>query len=141
MRMRYLANLALAAVAVCLVVFTQAFAAATVVWLTFALAIALTVIAVPMLGMRPTAQRAIGAIAALIAIYTIPASLVFASATVVWVGFSTGVALAALGAAGLTLHEYTTERVVHALEVAAPPVSVNGQSHAGADRERELVSS
>jgi hypothetical protein len=94
-----------------------------------------------MLRLRPLGQRGVGAIAALIAIYTIPASLVLAPATVMWVGFSTGIALAALGVIGLTLHEYTTERVVHSLDVTRSRAAVNRQARASNDRERELVPS
>jgi hypothetical protein len=42
----------------------------------------------------------------------------FAGATITWLGFAAGAALFALAIVGLTLHELTTERVVHSIEVS-----------------------
>jgi len=65
-------------------------------------------------------QRGIGGTAAILGAWTIVASMVFAPITVLWLGFAAALGFAALGIAGLIVHEYETERVVHELEVVAP---------------------
>ena len=45
------------------------------------------------------------------------AHLVFSGATTRWLGFADGCGLLGLAIAGLVLHELSTERVVHSLEV------------------------
>lgn len=118
MRIRYLSNLVLALVAGFLVVATQAFALPTVKWLTFAIAIGATVISLGTGAVRiPLAQRLISAVAAVIGVWTIVASLVFSLHTVMWLGFASAVALVGLAVIGLTVHELSTERVVHSIEV------------------------
>lgn len=122
MSTRYLNNLALTLVAGFLVVATQAFIPTTVAWLSFAIAITFTVISLEMLVVRTTiAQRVISGLTGVIGIWTIVASLVFPATTVVWLGFAAGAAVVALGVAGLTAHELTTERVVHSLQVEREP--------------------
>ena len=128
---RYLSNLALTAAAGFLVVAEFAFTLTTAAWLTFALAIGFVAISGFMLiAGRHIVQRAIGGLGLVIGAWTIVASLVFAPATVMWLGFASAVALVALGIAGLTSHELTTERVVHSLQVQREPVAV---------REREPI--
>ncbi len=118
MRIRYLSNLVLALVAGFLVVATQAFALPAVKWLTFAIAIGATVISLGTGAIRvPVAQRVISALAAVIGVWTIVASLVFSLHTVMWLGFASAVALVGLAVVGLTVHELSTERVVHSIEV------------------------
>ena len=58
--------------------------------------------------------------AAILGAWTIVASMGFAPITVLWLGFAAALGFAALGIAGLIVHEYETERVVHELEVVAP---------------------
>lgn len=123
---RYLSNLALTLAAAFLVVAEFAFSLSTAAWLTFALAIGFVAISGFMLvSGRGIAQRAIGGITLVIGAWTIVASLVFAPATVMWLGFASAVALVALGVTGLTAHELTTERVVHSLQVQREPVAVH----------------
>jgi hypothetical protein len=118
MSIRYLTNMLLALVAATLVVFTMAFAPGVAATLTFAFAIALTVIgAASLIAPTGIVQRVIGGIVAVIGAWTIVASLVFAAPTVLWLGFAAGAAAVGLAVIGLTVHELTTERVVHSLEV------------------------
>jgi hypothetical protein len=119
MTTRFLSNLALALLGGFLVVATQAFALGAVTWLTFAIAIGALVVGVGMTTLvRDLPQRGIGAAAAVIGIWTIVASMVFAPGTVMWLGFASALAFVALAVAGLIAHELRTERVVHSLEVA-----------------------
>ena len=118
MNTRYLSNLVLAIIAGFLVVATQAFALPAVTALVFAIAIAITVLSLGTLALRPTlAQRGISGVATVIGIWTIVASLVFAPSTVLWLGFASAVAVVGLAIGGLTAHELTTERVVHSLDI------------------------
>lgn len=118
MRIRYLSNLVLALLAGFLVVATQAFALPAVKWLTFAIAIGAAVISLGTGVARiPLTQRVISAVAAVVGAWTIVASLVFSLHTVMWLGFASAVALVGLAVVGLTIHELSTERVVHSIEV------------------------
>jgi hypothetical protein len=124
MSTRYLSNLALTLAASFLVVATQAFSLSTVMWLTFALAIAFTVVGLYMVALeRTVVQRIIGGLTGVIGAWTIVASLVFGLVTVQWLGFAAAVALVGLGVIGMTVHELTTERVVHSLQVEREPVA------------------
>jgi hypothetical protein len=118
MRIRYLYNMVLAVAAGFLVVVTQAFAPVPVAWLTFAIAVGATLFSAGMLVLPVgIVQRVLSGVSAIIGVWTIVASLVFAPTTVVWLGFASAIALVALAVGGLTVHELTTERVVHSLEV------------------------
>jgi hypothetical protein len=124
MSTRYLSNLALTVAAGFLVVATQAFTLGTVTSLTFALSIGFLVISLFMLiSDRTLVQRAIGGVGAVIGAWTIVASLVFTQTTVQTLGFAAALAMAGLGLIGLTVHELTTERVVHSLEVEREPAA------------------
>lgn len=124
MSTRYLSNLVLTLMAGFLVVATQAFAPGTVAWLTFAIAVPALLIGLSLTLRRFSGvQRALGGIIAALSAWTIVASLVFAPTTALWLGFASAVALVALGIAGLTAHELTTERVVHSLEVEREPMA------------------
>ncbi len=123
MNTRYLSNLGLALGAGFLVVATQAFSAPVAAALTFAIAIGATVLSVGTTAIRTTiAQRVISGVAAVIGAWTIVASLVFFPTTVVWLGFASALAFVGLAVLGLTVHELTTERVVHSLEVEREPL-------------------
>lgn len=118
MSIRYLYNITLGVAAAFLIVATQAFAAPTVAWLTFAIAAGATVTSLGMLAVRSgIGQRSLTGLAGALGIWTIVASLVFVPTTVVWLGFASALAFAGLALAGLTLHELTTERVVHSFQV------------------------
>lgn len=122
---RYLSGLALMLGAGFLVVATRAFPPATVAWLTFAIAIGAAFIGTRMmLGPDMTGyHRVIGGLVGVLSAWTIVASLVFLPATVVWLGFASACAYVALGVGGLTVHELTTERIVHSLEVEHRPAA------------------
>lgn len=122
MSIRYLSNLALALITGFLVVATQAFALPAVQWLVFAIATGATVISLGTLATdRNIVQRTISGLAAVVGGWTIVASLVFGLGTVMWLGFAGALALIGLALIGLTVHEFSTERVVHSLEVESEP--------------------
>jgi hypothetical protein len=117
MSIRYLYNTGVALAAGFLVVATQSFSAAVVAWLTFGIAAAITLASLGIIAAPGgLAQRVLGGATLTLGVWTIVASLVFVPATVVWLGFASALAFVGLALAGLTIHEFTTERVVHSLE-------------------------
>ncbi|MHB1572233.1 MAG: hypothetical protein ACYC0H_23920 [Solirubrobacteraceae bacterium] len=120
---RYLSSLALILGAGFLVVATQAFAPITVAWLTFAIAAGAAFVGMWMIfGPTMTVyHRVLGGLVGVLSAWTIVASLVFLPATVLWLGFASAIGFVALGVGGLTAHELTAERVIHALEIEHKP--------------------
>jgi asparagine N-glycosylation enzyme membrane subunit Stt3 len=116
---RYVTNLTLALTAGFLVVASQAFSAGTYSWLSFGVGLAIGAIALGCVALRRRGifQRSLDAAIGVLAAWIIVSSLVFGAGVVVWLGFSTGVAVLALAIAGLTANELSAERVVHSLEV------------------------
>ena len=120
MKIRFYYNSLLAIAAGFLVVATQAFAPVTVAWLTFAIAVGITVAALATVPSRiGLVQRILSSLTVVLGAWTIVMSLVFAPTTVLWLGFASAIAFVALAMGGLTAHELTTERVVHSLAVSS----------------------
>lgn len=120
MRTRFFYNSLLALAAGFLVVATQAFAPVTVAWLTFGIAAGITLVGLVSLPLPfGLLQRGLSALTVALGIWTIVASLVFAPTTVVWLGFASALGFVALAFGGLTVHELTTERIVHSLDISA----------------------
>ena len=118
MNSRFLTNAALSIAGGFTVVASMAWAPATFSWLMFAAGI----VAVALAGAivvrgRGLAQRSLDGILAILGAWTIVASLVFAGSVITWLGFASGAAFVGLALVGLVLHELSTERVVHSLEV------------------------
>jgi hypothetical protein len=152
LRARYVVTMALAAAAGFLVVATFAFAESTAQAIGFALGIGLTagasallwlhvsnrgrqVIGLPWRGLRLAAWNAIGGVAATLGAWQIVQTLVFGATTSRWLSFANGCAMLGLMVAGLVLHELSTERVVHALEV----VDARSDQVPSVERERDHV--
>ena len=98
-----------------------AFTSSDAIWIAFGLAIAalafsITATAVA-LRRENHAFSGLGALSALVAVWTILANRVFANPTALWIGFAGGIALLLISLRALALHETTVERVVHALEL------------------------
>jgi hypothetical protein len=70
---------------------------------------------------------------AVLGAWNIVQSQVFAQGTVRWLTFADGLGLLGLALGGLVLHELSTERVVHALEVVGS--AIDSDREAEADRE------
>jgi hypothetical protein len=120
MNSRYLTNVALTIAGAFLVVASQAFAVSTFEWLMFGIGVlAVLLAATIVLDSRGPAQNSLDGIIGILGAWTILASLVFAGSTVTWLGFASGAGFVALAVIGLTLHELSTERVVHSIEVRA----------------------
>jgi hypothetical protein len=123
MSTRFLSSLALALAAGFLVVATLAFSPGTVAWISFGIAVAITMVGLAMLPSRNSIQRVVAGLVTLLGAWTIVASLVFAPATVVWLAFASALAVVGLSVLGLTAHELSTERVVHSLEIEREAVA------------------
>jgi hypothetical protein len=126
---RYLSNLALAVVAGFEIVAFQAFSAPVYAWLAFGGGVAIVTIALATgAADRGKAQRALDARAAVAGGWIIVSSLVFASSTVVWLGFSAAGAVAVLAVVGLTLHELRDERTLRAVDMKTNQTSPSGRT-------------
>jgi hypothetical protein len=119
MRTRFITNLVLGAVAGFVVVASQAFAAGVTAWVTFGVAIGvlLALGAAQLDPRRALLQRALDGAVAVLAAWSVVASVVFAGATVTWLSFAEGLGFVAMAVAGLIAHETSTERVVHLLSI------------------------
>lgn len=131
MRTRYLTNLAMALIGGFLVVTSMAFAVPIFSWIMLGVGIVAVLLTAPAVAIaaRGRNQRRLDGVTAVLGAWTIIASMVFAGAAVTWLGFASGIGLVAIAVAGLTLHELTTEHVVHSL---APHVSAETLDLAGA---------
>jgi hypothetical protein len=117
MSSRFLTNAVVALAAGFVVVATQAFATPVVAWLAFALGVAVLGIALvsQLDRSRPVIQRMLDGVGAVLAIWTIVASLVFVGSTVLWLSFAEALGFVGLAFAGLTLREIQAWRAEHAI--------------------------
>jgi hypothetical protein len=117
MRTHFISRLALLFLAGFLVVASQVWSGDTLQWLFLGGGAAMILIAMAD-AIRPTmAQRAIDGAIAVLGAWTIVEAFAFENDNLTWWSFASGCALAGLAAIGLTIHELSTERVVHELSV------------------------
>jgi 4-amino-4-deoxy-L-arabinose transferase-like glycosyltransferase len=89
----------------------------TVEWLFIVGGIVMIALAAGALGQDAGQQRNLDVVLAVLGVWSIVQAIVFTGTTLEWVSFATAAAAALLATVGLTLHEMTTERVVHELRV------------------------
>ncbi len=119
MSTRYLSNAALGVAGGFLVVASQAFTYPTFEWLALAIGIVAVVLSAGIaIKGRGRVQRGLDLLTAAVGAWTIVETLVFSANTNIWLGFASGAAFVALALTGLTLHELSTERVVHSFEIS-----------------------
>lgn len=133
MSYRYLSYLGTALVAGFIVVATQAFATGTVMWLAFAAGVLFILGGLAMAPRPGRAHRAIGAATGVLGALIVIEALLSAGSTMVWLSFAGALGVLALAIAGLSVHELSTERVVHSFEVSP-------DRRAEAERERAAMS-
>lgn len=128
MRIRYLSFVSLGVAACFLIVASQAFPVLDIANLALGVGIGMLVVSAVTAYRfrRHTASLVSSALIAVVSAWMIVASQVFSLGTVQNLTFAESLAIAGLALVGLTGHELSTERVVHALD----PVSTR-------DRERE----
>jgi hypothetical protein len=136
----WLVTMALALLGGFLIVESLAFAPSTASVIAFAVAIAITLVALgaAALGMLRDSPAFVipPALCAAIGGWTIVAMNVFSAGTEKWLAFASGCGVLGLAVVALALHEMTVERVVHSLEVTerspgqerAADAAVNGDS-------------
>ena len=101
-----------------LTVASMAWAAGTAGWTAFGVAIGLTVLATASAALaKKTSHRYGHSLLALVALWSLVAALVFSGTALTWLVFADAIALGVLALADLAMHEATTERIVHQLEV------------------------
>ena len=119
MRIDFISRLALLLVAGFLIVATQVWAFGTIEWLFIVGGIVMIALAAGALGMAPGPQRTLDGLVGLLGVWSIVQAIVFEGSTLQWVSFTTAAVGALLATVGLTIHELTTERVVHELSVVS----------------------
>jgi peptidoglycan/LPS O-acetylase OafA/YrhL len=117
MRMHFISRLALLLVAGFLVVASQVWTSGTLEWLFIVGGAVMVLVAAIDAEAMSRSQRGLDAVIALLGIWSIVQAIVFNGNELKWFSFATGVALAALAAIGLIIHENSTERIVHELTV------------------------
>ncbi|MCL2395309.1 MAG: hypothetical protein FWC87_11565 [Acidimicrobiaceae bacterium] len=137
MHARYVTSLLSGLLGGFVLVASQVFVPGDAAWLAFAFGIGLLVLTpIPLLfGDRGYAGLGLDGLAALLAIWTIVASLVFTGETVKWLSFSEGAAFVLLAVGGLTLNQVRLAlRISHAAPAAVPasltssPVASDGRT-------------
>ncbi len=121
MSTRYATSIVLALAAGFVIVATFAFSPNVAGWIAFAVTgvfVLVMTAGAAALPRRGWAQRGLDAAVAVLAIWTIVESLVFSGAALSWITFGAAAGMLVLAIAGLTVHELTTERVVHSLASA-----------------------
>lgn len=101
-----------------LVAASLAFSANTVGWLAFGVSAGVAVLAAGALAKHGITRESYGYGAAFaVGLWSLIAALVFTGNTLTWLVFADALALLAVALTDLGLHEISTERVVHTLEV------------------------
>ena len=101
-----------------LVVSSFTFSAGTASWLAFGVSAGVTVLAAAALAARGASIRSFGFAAAFaVGLWSLIAALLFTGDTLTWLIFADAAALVAVALTDLSLHEISTERVVHTLDV------------------------
>ncbi len=101
-----------------IVVATQAFSPSTAGWLAFAAGIFFIVTAAGQFIWTTVVHRLLQLGTALLGALMVIESLLATGTSVQWLSFAGAAAVVALSLIGLTIHELSTERVVHSLEVS-----------------------
>jgi uncharacterized membrane protein len=121
MRIRYISWLTLGVAAAFLVVATAAFTLPVITALALAISIGMLLVS---LGIAREYRDHVATlvpalVAAVVSAWTIIASQVFAESTVQNLTLASALAISGLAIVGMTVHELSSERVVHSLEVGA----------------------
>jgi len=116
--LRFGSYIVTALVAGFIVVVTQAFSSSTVGWLAFAAGIFFIVMAGSQFIWMTLPHRLIQLATGILGVLIVIESLVATDTTVQWLSFAGAVAVVALSLIGLTIHELSTERVVHSFEIS-----------------------
>jgi hypothetical protein len=97
---------------------SMAWAAGPAGWTAFGVSAGITVLAATSAATaRKTSLRLGHGLLGLVALWSLVAALVFSGTALTWLVFADAIAVGVLALADLAVHEATTERIVHSLEV------------------------
>lgn len=100
------------------IVWSRLFVGNALEWVVFGLSAAIGLLGVAGLKISHTRRDEAGfGVLALIGAWSAVAALVFSGAALGWLAFADAIAAAVVAGVALVLHELSTERVVHTLEV------------------------
>jgi hypothetical protein len=101
-----------------LAVASMAWASGTAGWTAFGVSAGVTVLAAASAAMaKKTSQRVGHGALGVVALWSLIAALAFSGTALTWLVFADAIAVGVLALADLAVHEATTERIVHSLEV------------------------
>lgn len=118
MSIRYSTYLAFSLAAGFIVLVTQAFDVTGARWITFAGGVGFAIVGSAMLARRGLAHRTINASISTLGVLMVIETLIASSGAMLALSLAGGLGVLVLALAGLTVHEISTERVVHSIEVA-----------------------
>jgi hypothetical protein len=115
---RFISNIALGLAGAFVVVASQAFSSGVTGWIALGVGVGALVVvgAAQFVGSRGLTQRALDGVTALLAVWTVVASVIFTGTTLTWLSLGEGLGFVVLALAGLVAHELSTERIVHTFE-------------------------
>lgn len=119
MRTHFISRLALLFLAGFLAVASQVWSGDTLQWVFVGGGAAMIVVAAADAIAPSLQQRILDGVLVVLGAWTVVAAFAFENTNLEWWSFASAAALAGLAAIGLTLHEASTERVVHELSVSA----------------------
>ena len=104
-----------------LTVASMAWAAGTAGWTAFGVSTGVAVLAAASAAAaKKTSVRVGHGLLGLVALWSLVAAVAFSGTALTWLVFADAIAIGALALADLAVHEATTERIVHSLEVRDP---------------------
>lgn len=119
MSLKYAVNVVAALGAGLLVVSSLVFSPTTAGWLGFGVSTGVLALVLAGVAVSRLSARSIGyGVTAVVATWGLIASLVFSGPALGWLVFADALGLLVAALADLTVHEVTTERVVHTLEIS-----------------------
>jgi uncharacterized membrane protein len=115
---RFISWLAVGVAAAFLVVATAAFPLPTIAWLAFSIGIGTLVVSagIAYASRNQVASLVTALVTAAVGLWTIVASLVYSLSTVQNLAFAGALAIGGLALVGLTVHEFSVERVARAVQ-------------------------
>jgi hypothetical protein len=100
---------------------SMAWSSGTAGWTAFGVSAGVTVLATASAAMSRTTSRRLGhGLLGLVALWSLVAAVSFSGTALTWLVFADAIAVGVLALADLAVHEATTERIVHSLEVRQP---------------------
>ena len=129
----YFTNLAYLLAAAFLVVVSQAFIPSVAGWIAFGVSTGIAVVALASVILNSNKVPQLGHAAIVVfGLWSVIASLVFSGSTLGWWVLGDGLAVAGVALVNLVIHEFSTEREVHELQIVAPQTTSQMQHHEAA---------